>query len=96
MIATRWRYEHGNTHNKASRVLVKARPCWTPAPPCYYSLAQNAEGNVAVWNPPRGEPCQPSAPYNHRSAFPHVVPSPPELQGLNFGYFYRLNPDVVR
>lgn len=27
-IATRWRCEHGNTHNKASRVLVKTRPPW--------------------------------------------------------------------
>lgn len=42
-IATRWRCEHGNTHNKASRVLVKVRPCWSPAPPGYYGLQQNRE-----------------------------------------------------
>lgn len=29
------------THNKASRVLVKARPSWISAPPCYYGLLQN-------------------------------------------------------
>lgn len=29
------------THNKASRVLVKAHPSWISAPPCYYGLRQN-------------------------------------------------------
>lgn len=30
------------THNKASRVLVKAHPSWISAPPCYYGPRQNA------------------------------------------------------